>query len=457
MPPTTLEQTYAAEQKQVPDVSTQAEQFEAAGLGQRQDYRATPDQQDMLGGAIAAERQPDPLALPSVETSDAAREDVGRAVAGAQELEQGMGQQRSATQEDQGYDDQYQDVIDGLGEVDEELADVMDNYVSEVNNIMSGDFPFTEIEQAQMDEISERYTNLEKLQYIANRNYEGGIGIQSRMSGRQRYAQELYQDDMRNAVQDGLSRVKDINAQASREMNELRAAIQDNRVDDITDKYNLVMQSLGQRQDVLNDIRDTISAAEKNQREIDDQNKTEARFEYEYLVNIGEIDPDNMSYFQYINTMKGRSGSSSVGTAGAGGVNTTGASNTQRLQDMDRSTPPAWFTEQFIMGGTSEDVLAPKALRKQNKRGKKGKRIRELTLDGGIDSGFDLPGGGEAEGGWAQLSSGALQDAWDNFRNSADAKSYKAMLDGAASEARSYDVPTSGGSGVDDIVNIVYE
>lgn len=173
----------------------------------------------------------------------------------------------------------------------QKIAQQQDDAFAQVNkdiaSINNGTFPLTSDEQAQINDLQSTFNRMVDAQKLANRNYEGGITQLGIVSGRSRYAGELESGNIANAVNVGLSKIREIEDKAAKAVRDLKQGFKDNDYKMITDAYNRTQDHLKAKTDAIvalkkevNDEADRLLKKQKDQAALD----TEAGKQFESAI-----------------------------------------------------------------------------------------------------------------------------------------------------------------------------
>lgn len=159
-----------------------------------------------------------------------------------------------------------------------------ERYLKEVQRIQSGNFKYSSTEKANLENIRRTGRDMELRQSRVNDNYQGGTLQGEQVSGRSRYAQDMADDAMINALQFGTERINDIDLQTSKGVAELESAIKEQRLRDIATKYGFLQQQDQMRIEETANIQEALIEAQKAQAIIDNYNRTNDTRNYEFSV-----------------------------------------------------------------------------------------------------------------------------------------------------------------------------
>ena len=137
-------------------------------------------------------------------------------------------------------------------------------YQNNLNNLRNGTFPLTSAEQGQIDATNAKIDQLKQSQLLANKNYENAITLSGISSGRNRYAPEVQAGNLAGAINAGIQKISDIEAQRSAELATLQKAIDDKNYAMIKDSYDAFEKLASDKSKAITDIYNATIAHEKD-------------------------------------------------------------------------------------------------------------------------------------------------------------------------------------------------
>lgn len=287
-----------------------------------------------------------------------------------------------------------------------------------------------------MDSIKQQFDILRRRQIVANQQFEGGTNVSLAMNGYNSFVPELAQQEIQQAVQVGIDKLKELDLQLADKLNEVRQSIISNKVDLIKENFNMYKESLDQRRTSLNDLRGLLNDSESYLTNAINEGMTSDIKEYNLAVSQG-YDGTYMEYLDYIRggALSGKNKSSSSSSSSVadefdfsgGDIEIPeGLKNDLSEEDMTSfgaslksGTPPAWFNRQYLL---SEDDPAMLTILEQKKFIPRKQRKANATLaDAGLTHDALLP---SAQGGkWEQIQAALpkikdrkVKKAWNKFR-----------------------------------------
>ena len=151
----------------------------------------------------------------------------------------------------------------------------------EIDSINNGTHPLTAIEQAQLDDIRRSYDKMKQDQIEINKRYEGGVKASNVARGLSEFAQYDAEGRMFTAMSAGADKVRAIDAEMTKSVNDLTAAF---RKDDLAaikesyDEYNKLLESRA------TSIKEIYSATTAFQKTLADQKKQAIEDEYNQVT-----------------------------------------------------------------------------------------------------------------------------------------------------------------------------
>jgi len=122
-------------------------------------------------------------------------------------------------------------------------------------------------QQAELNLVNQKFDQLKNLQITANKNYEGGVTAMGLVSGRSRYAPELEAGNIQGAVNAGITKLNELEAERATTLNTLKQAFITKNVDRIKDAWEAYSKVTAQKATNLKELNAKLSEAEKSQRE----------------------------------------------------------------------------------------------------------------------------------------------------------------------------------------------
>jgi len=163
----------------------------------------------------------------------------------------------------------------------------MERYLREVQQIQAGKFKYSSTEKKNLENLRATGRNLELRQSRVNDNYEGGTLQNELRSGRSRYAQEIADDAMINAMQYGVDQINEIDLETQKGIVELEESIKEERLRAVAEKYGLLQEQDRQREDVTQNIQKNLLDYQKLQATIQNQSRGSVENDYNLAISQG--------------------------------------------------------------------------------------------------------------------------------------------------------------------------
>lgn len=161
---------------------------------------------------------------------------------------------------------------------------LIERYLRDVQRIQEGNFKYSATEKANLENLRRTGRQAELRQSRVNDNYMGGTLQGELRSGRSRYAQEIADDAMINAMQKGTDAINENDLQTQKIVSELEQDIKEERLRQVAEKYGLLQEQDRQRNDRIQELQQNILDYQKFQAEV---LNAERDYKYKY---------DNLAY-----------------------------------------------------------------------------------------------------------------------------------------------------------------
>lgn len=309
------------------------------------------------------------------------------------------------------------DLADLEGEIDVAYG----IYQSTLDRINRG--ILTPEEQAMLDNAALIFEQTRKAQEKINKNYEAGVTITGIRSGRQRYATEMEQGNIKDAMDQGIAKLAELDAKSQQALMTMRQSMLDKDYERATDAFDAYKDVAKEKRDNIIDLDKLAREDQKMSFDILKEQNQQIR-EYNKLVAESEKDTrtSDIKEYEYAKSQgykglftdymaKKQAASKSVSSpsllttdeAARYGLpkSVVGTTDLDMIQDLSVSTPPNWFREMMTQQG-----------------GGKGKFF---------------------------FSDAWLKGQWDTFRGSDDMMVYRNMLD--INKAYAGELQAEGGGG----------
>lgn len=155
-------------------------------------------------------------------------------------------------------------------------------YAAKIAALNNGVFTLNPEEQAQINQITALFADMREKQITANKNFQGAITTSNIRSGMQEFMNETASGIYKQAVDDGVKKVKDLELEALSKVSELRQLFKDKRYKQIAESYNQLNDYLNQKRQAIGDI---YKATNDYYNEIDKNSKLAEEAEQKKLQN----------------------------------------------------------------------------------------------------------------------------------------------------------------------------
>lgn len=128
----------------------------------------------------------------------------------------------------------------------------------QLNQILNGTFPLTVDQQAQVADLQSQFAQLRQMQEQANANFVGATTVLGIRSGRSQYAPEIASGQITNAVNQGITKLANLDSQAASAVAKLKQGFLDNDYKIINQSYEDLQTAQKAKTDTLTQIQNTI-------------------------------------------------------------------------------------------------------------------------------------------------------------------------------------------------------
>lgn len=157
--------------------------------------------------------------------------------------------------------DQYSTNLDYL---DDTAMSAFDEYKKKVDGISNGTIPLSTNEQSILDNLKLSFDRTKELQERANKNYEGAVTKLGIMKGLQRYSPVLQEQNIKQAIDDGLNKIQDLDSQAALTMNEIRQKFVDGKIKSAKDSYDTYISLIDEKRKTMTSLYEKQYQYEKD-------------------------------------------------------------------------------------------------------------------------------------------------------------------------------------------------
>lgn len=137
-------------------------------------------------------------------------------------------------------------------------------YMTDLEKLRNGTIPLTESQQGQLDTIKMQFDQLMQQQKIANENYTQGVSIAGIVAGRDKYTPETEMGNIKRTVDQGISKLAEINATALKTLYDAKTAMQSENWKALDTAYAKLDSFMQQKQATLDKLQErTLDQANK--------------------------------------------------------------------------------------------------------------------------------------------------------------------------------------------------
>ena len=152
-------------------------------------------------------------------------------------------------------------------QVTNQADEAYQNYIAKVDAITNGTFALTADEQADIQQIKDTFARLREAQVTANKNYEGAVATGEIRSGREEFMNQISAGIQKQAIDDGVQKVADIESQALSKIREYKNAIADKNYKAAAASYEAITKYLDQKSIAIKELHNSTVAMYKAQQE----------------------------------------------------------------------------------------------------------------------------------------------------------------------------------------------
>ena len=148
------------------------------------------------------------------------------------------------------------------------------DYKNKVDSITNGTFALTSSEQADIKAIQDSFDRLRAAQLEANKNYEGTVQTGEIRSGRQEFMNQISGGIYKQALNDGVNKIADIESKAASAIREYKDAVEAKNYKAAEIAYDATQKYLSDKSDTIKQLHTaTIDEYKRQQDVIDAANK----------------------------------------------------------------------------------------------------------------------------------------------------------------------------------------
>lgn len=148
-----------------------------------------------------------------------------------------------------------------IGRLDRESEDLYNKYKADVEKLRTGTLPLSESQLAQLDTIKQQFDAMIEDQRVYNQNYTNLMERAGTTAGRSKYAPQIALGEVKKTVDDGLAKIRSINAQAIQTMFDVKQAMQQENWRNLDAAYAKLDKHLQDRKTEFKQMQKDIQAA----------------------------------------------------------------------------------------------------------------------------------------------------------------------------------------------------
>jgi len=173
----------------------------------------------------------------------------------------------SSTQTTPGQSGRTSDFDKQLSDLQSQSEQAYNEYKNSVTQLQNGTLPLTPDQQAQIGAIQAQFDRLKQQQALANKNYESAMTQIGIASGRSRYAPEIAQGEIANAVNVGLQKISEIDSKAAEVIVNMKNAFHEKNFEVLKSLYESYSGFMKDKTDMLFKMKGIADEKERDLRE----------------------------------------------------------------------------------------------------------------------------------------------------------------------------------------------
>jgi hypothetical protein len=167
----------------------------------------------------------------------------------------------------------------------DQLQSEYNTYKATVDRINAG--TLTPEQSKMIENLKSTFEQTRELQKAVNENFTAGTTVLGIRKGRNRYATEIEQGNIKDSIDQGIAKLADIDLKEAQAVSEMRIALLDKDFERATKTYSVYNDFIKQKNDTIFNL---LGAAQRDQQIYLDQikaNQTELTKNYEFAVANG--------------------------------------------------------------------------------------------------------------------------------------------------------------------------
>ena len=142
------------------------------------------------------------------------------------------------------------------------------DYKASIDSITNGTFALTSSEQADIKAIQDSFDKLRAAQIEANKNYEGTVQTGEIRSGRQEFMNQISGGIYKQALNDGINKIADIESKAADAIRKYKDAVEAKNYKAASDAYEITQKYLSDKSDTIKQLHTATVDEYKRQQDI---------------------------------------------------------------------------------------------------------------------------------------------------------------------------------------------
>lgn len=193
------------------------------------------------------------------------------------------------------------------------LHDAIDKNTADLDSVMKGTFPLTASQQQQITDTKAMFDSVRQLQMTANANFQKMTENAQFRFGTNLTDPLSFANNNQAAINEGISKISEIDRNATKSMNDLQQAFMDKDYKMINDQYTKLQDQLKQKTDAINRVQDLATAAAKDARDFSEKvREFSATQQLEYakikatqnpVSNLPNGNPNHLSQQEYLKNL----------------------------------------------------------------------------------------------------------------------------------------------------------
>lgn len=137
-----------------------------------------------------------------------------------------------------------------------EIGTALDTWKQQTSQILNGTFPLTPYQQSQIDATQAKFDSIAQQQLIANKAYENQTALAGNRLGLNVQNPQEYFAEHQKAISDGLTKINNLDATATKTIADLHQSFMDKDYDMINKNYDTLQTTLNEKSKSIQDLQD---------------------------------------------------------------------------------------------------------------------------------------------------------------------------------------------------------